>query len=124
MADFTELYKQTGSLCKISPSGEYIASALEHRLVIRHAETMQVVVMYSCQANIEDLGWAPDSNLVYCASFQLGNIQIFSVRDESWTAHIDEGLCGTVALKWCPDARHLLSFSEFNVNLVGLLSMK
>lgn len=40
--DFTETYKQTGSLVAFSPGAQFILTAVHDRLVVRRADTFQV----------------------------------------------------------------------------------
>ena len=115
MADFTEIYKQSNSLCKFSPNGEYIATAVQQRLVIRQTDTLQILQLYTCLDNIQDIHWAPDSDLILCCSYRLKTFQVWSLSNDKWTAEVDEGLAGCCLVMWAPDARHVLSFSEFNV---------
>lgn len=120
--EFTELYKQSSNLCRFSPNGLYLATAVQFRLVIRDAETLQIVHLFTCTDAIQHLSWSPDSELICCASFKLGMIQIWSIKNEEWTAKIDEGVAGCVSIKWAPDSRHLLSFSDFQVaNLMDMI---
>lgn len=113
--DFTELYKQSSNLCRFSPNGAYLATAVQYRLVIRDAETLQILHLFSCIDAISDVQWAPDSDLIFATSNKLGCIQVFSLRDPNWTAKMEEGLSGLVAARWAPDARHILAFSDFQV---------
>ncbi|KND00317.1 uncharacterized protein SPPG_04641 [Spizellomyces punctatus DAOM BR117] len=115
--DFTELYKQSLNLCHFSPNGLYLATAVQHRLVIRDAESLQILHLFACTDNIQHVSWSPDSELVLCASFKLGILQVWSIKDEEWTAKIEEGVSGLVDVKWAPDARHLLSFSDFQLRI-------
>lgn len=113
--DFTELYKQSSNLCRFSPNGLYLATAVQFRLVIRDAETLQILHLFACTDTVQHVSWSPDSELVCCASFKLGVVQVWSVKDEEWTGKIEEGVTGCVGIVWAPDARHLLSFSDFQV---------
>ncbi len=115
MADFTEVYKQTNSLCVFSPNGEYIATAVQQRLVIRESHSLQIVQLYNCTDLIQDLTWSPASDLILVASYKLGIFQVFSLEDENWTCKVDEGLVGCVKVVFSPDSRHVLSFSDFQV---------
>lgn len=42
MADFTEIYKQSNSQCVFSPDGQFVATAVQQRLVIRQTDTLQI----------------------------------------------------------------------------------
>jgi WD40 repeat protein len=115
MADFTEIYKQSGSLCFFSPNGEYVATAVQKRLVIRETHSLQIVQLYNCLDTIEEIVWAADSDLILVASYKLGSFQVFSISDETWTAQIDEGIHGCSRVEFAPDARHILSFSDYEL---------
>lgn len=116
MADFTEVYKQSQSLCKFSPNGEFIATAVQQRLVIRQTQTLQILQLYTCLDNIQQIEWSADSDLILVCSYRLKTFQIWRLSDEKWSAEVDEGLAGLVKVIWAPDSRHLLSFSDFNVH--------
>ncbi|KAJ3412423.1 WD repeat-containing protein wrap73 [Chytridiales sp. JEL 0842] len=115
--DFTELYKVTSQLCTFSPDGQFIGTAVEHRVVVRDAETLQIIQLYNCTDIVQELQWSPDSELLLCSSFKKGVIQIFQIRDPQWTASIDEGIAGLTAVRWAPDSRHILSFSDYQLRI-------
>jgi len=115
--DFTELYKQTSNLCIFSPNGLYIAIAVQHRLVIRDAESLQIVQLFSCIDNIQAIEWSQDSEYILCASYKLGVIQVWSLSDQEWTAKINEGVVGLTRVQWAPDGRHIISFSDFKIRI-------
>jgi hypothetical protein len=118
MADFTEIYKQSSSLCRFSPNGEFVATAVQQRLVIRQTQTLQILQLYTCLDTIQYIEWCMDSDLILVASYKLKTFQVWKLSDEKWGAEVDEGLAGLVRLLWAPDGRHVLSFSDFNVNVV------
>ncbi|KAJ3322604.1 WD repeat-containing protein wrap73 [Blyttiomyces sp. JEL0837] len=115
--DFTELYKQTSFLCTFSPDAQYVATAVEHRVVVRDAETLQIVQLFTCLDNVQALQWSPNAELILCGSFKKAAIQVFSLRDPEWTASIDEGAAGLSNILWSPDCRHILSFSDFQLRI-------
>jgi WD40 repeat protein len=117
MADFTEIYKQTGSLCFFSPNGEYVATAVQKRLVIRETHSLQIVQLFNCLDTVQEVTWSNDSDLILVASYRLASFQIFSLQDESWTAQVDEGMVGCSRVEFAPDGRHVLSFSDFEVRI-------
>ncbi|KAI8896244.1 hypothetical protein BC833DRAFT_541597 [Globomyces pollinis-pini] len=117
MADFTEIYKQTGNLCKFAPDGESIAIGINQRLVIRDAHSLDILHLFNCADNIQAIEWSQDSELILVASFRLKCFQVWSLKDQNWTAKIDEGLVGCVNVVWAPDSRHILSFSEFQLRI-------
>ncbi len=115
MADFTEVFKQTQGIVTYSPNGEYIATAVQQRLVIRESHSLEILQLFNCTDLIQHVSWAPGSDLIMVASYKLGIFQVFSLQDEEWTAKVDEGILGCCRVMWAPDARHILSFSEFQV---------
>lgn len=117
MAEFTEIYKQSGSLCRFSPNGEYIATAVQQRLVIRDTHSLQILQLFNCTDSIQEIEWACDSDLILVASYKLGTFQVWSLEDEKWTAQIDEGIVGCSLVKFAPDGRHILSFSDFELRI-------
>ncbi|KAL3896901.1 MAG: hypothetical protein SGCHY_003771, partial [Lobulomycetales sp.] len=49
MGSFVELYKSSSpSLCKFSPNGRFLAAIVQFRLVIRDAESLALVSIFSC----------------------------------------------------------------------------
>lgn len=100
-----------------SPNGHYLATAVEYRLVVRDAETLQVVTIASCLDRVNHIEWAADSDHVLCACYKRGLIQCFSIKDEHWTCKIDEGPAGCVHAQWSPSGTHVLSVAEFHVRL-------
>ncbi|KAI9202344.1 quinon protein alcohol dehydrogenase-like superfamily [Polychytrium aggregatum] len=115
--DFTELYKQSSGLCYFSPNGQYLATAVQHRLVIRDSESLQILHLFSCVDEVQDIAWSPDSDLILCASYRLSVIQVWSLRDPEWTCKIDEGAAGLASVKWAKDARSIMSFSDFQLRV-------
>ena len=113
--EFSELFKQSSNLCCFSPNALYLATAVQYRLVIRDAESLQIVHLFNGRDVIQDIQWSPDSELILCANYKLGYIQVFNLRNEKWNAKIEEGLAGCTRSFWSPDSRHILSFSEFQV---------
>jgi len=115
--DFTELYKQSSNLCLLPPNGLYIATAVKQRLVIRNAESLQIIQLFSCIDNIQSIEWSKDSQYILCASYKLGVIQVWCLSDQEWTAKINENVVGLTRVQWAPDGRHIISFSDFNIRI-------
>jgi hypothetical protein len=100
--DFSESYAASGgggAPC-FSPDGRYIATAVEHRLIIREAESLRVVQLYACLDRIDIVKWAPNSVYVLCALCTRGLVQVWSVEDSAWSCKIDEGPAGVCQV--CP----------------------
>ena len=50
---------------------------MDHRLVLRDAETLAVIFMQDCVAKIEHIEWSNDSDHVLCAMYKKGRVQCF-----------------------------------------------
>ena len=122
MADFTEIYKQSNFLVSFSKNGEYVATTVQQRLVIRETLSMEIVQLYGCEDHIQYLEFSNDNDLVLVCSYKNNGYQVFSTTDESWTAQFKSGSSGLSKVMWAPDARHLLAFSDFDV-LLNLISL-
>ena len=118
MADFTEIYKQSSSLVEFSKNGEYLATAVQQRLVIRETLSMEIIQLYACLDDIQYLEFSMDSDLILACSYKSNGYQVFSTTDENWTAQFSSGTSGLSKVIWAPDARHLLAFTEFDVILI------
>ena len=142
--DFTEIYRQSGSLVAFSPGAHFILTAVADRLVVRRADTFHVsrswqvpslpspsaaVVAIAPQRPIKpgldadnivitQIAWSPDSEYVFAACAKLGLVYLYCMRDEEWTAHIEAGTEGLLRAEWAPDGRHVLCFSEWGVSVI------
>ncbi|KAJ1558724.1 WD repeat-containing protein wrap73, partial [Nowakowskiella sp. JEL0078] len=115
--DFTELYKQTSNLCVFSPNGVYLATAVQYRVVIRDSQTLQILHLFSFPDAVQQLLWAADSTLILAASHKTSRVYIWSIEDTEWSAKIEDGVAGIVNVRWTPDARSVLCFSEFQMRI-------
>jgi hypothetical protein len=123
MADFTEIYKQSNSLVSYSKNGEYVATSVQQRLVIRETHSMEIIQLYACADDIQYLEFSSDNDLLLVCSYKNNGYQVFSTTDETWTAQFNSGTCGLSKVMWAPDARHILAFSEFDVFLFKKVSI-
>jgi hypothetical protein len=115
--DFTEVYKHSGSSSvAFSPGAHLILTAIQDRLVLRRADTFQIMQTWLLNASatptqaltsvkskgglpenlISHLGWSCDSEYVLAASAKRGVVHIYKVQDENWTARIESGAEGRV----------------------------
>ncbi|CAM9096354.1 unnamed protein product [Chrysoparadoxa australica] len=107
------------SLVVLSPDGTKVASTLGQRLIVRAFDDSQIIPggLQPCMDKIEYLEWSSDSNLVLCAMYKRGLVQVFSLTHENWHCRIREGIAGMVRATWCPDSRHILTFSDYQLHL-------
>jgi|TARA_B110000977_G_scaffold196374_1_gene276612 WD40 repeat protein len=117
--DFSETYKRTGPPPVFSPDGTKIATAVDHRLVLRDAETCGVIFMQECFCKISAIEWSSDSDHVLCAMYKKnqGKVQVFKSSDDEWRCAIDEGPAGLVFARWAPCGTRVLTISEFNLRV-------
>lgn len=124
--DFTEIYKQSANLVSFSPGAHFILNAVEDVLVVRRTDTLQInrtwTITPSARTTTEQdrwishAGWSCDSEYLFAASAKSGILQVFKLRDETWTARIETGAEGLVKAEWAPDGRNILCFSEWGVS--------
>ncbi|KAJ1647425.1 WD repeat-containing protein wrap73 [Coemansia erecta] len=121
--EFTDLYKQSNSqLVSFSPDGKLIAVAVEHRLIVRDAETpKRIHRVYSCSYEsapyIQEILWSPDSQFLLTASYAADRVDVWSLEDESWRCSIHDEVSRVEKALWTPDSRHVLTFSELDLRL-------
>ena len=114
-ADFSETYKRTGPPPTFSPDGRYLATAVDHRCVIRDAESLEVLSISQCVEHIDRVEWSRDGDHVLCAQYRVGVVQCFSVSNDAWTCKIDEAAAGCVYARWTPCGTQIITVAEFNV---------
>ncbi|RKO97662.1 hypothetical protein CXG81DRAFT_12185 [Caulochytrium protostelioides] len=110
--EFTELCKQSSNHCAYSPNGQYLATVVGYRLVVRDVASLKAIQLYACNETIQQIAWSPDSLLILAASYKLGTFQVWRLDDPDWTATVSEGLAGLSRVQWMPDARHIWSISN------------
>lgn len=106
----------TLGLVRWSPCSRYLAAANNNCLIIRDAKSLQILQRYSTIDVVQSLAWSKDSQLVLTAIFKRAVVQIWSVTDASWSCKISEGVAGLVHVRWTPDARHVVTVSDFQLH--------
>nr|XP_033501761.1 WD repeat-containing protein WRAP73 isoform X2 [Epinephelus lanceolatus] len=115
--NFSEVFKQSNQLCKVSPDGKYLATCVQYRLVVRDVCTLQILQLYTCLDQISHMDWSSDSLFVLCAMYKRGLVQVWSLEQPDWHCKIDEGSIGLVSSRWSPDGRHILNTTEFHLRV-------
>ena len=100
-----------------SPDGAKVATAVDHRLVLRDAETLAVIFMQDCAAKIDKIEWSRDSDHVLCAMYRKGKVQCFRASDDEWRCAVDEGPAGIAFAKWSPCGTRVLCVTEFRLRV-------
>ncbi|KAG6613741.1 WD repeat-containing protein WRAP73 [Phytophthora cinnamomi] len=103
-------------LVRWSPCGRYVAAASGNRLAIRDAQSLQLVQRYSTADVVQAVAWSADSQLVLTAMLKRAVVQLWSAQDASWSCKISEGVAGLVFARWTPDARHVVTVSDFQLH--------
>lgn len=114
--EFTDPYKQSGPCC-FSPNSQFLAVAVDYRLVIRDVLSLKVVQLFSCVDKISYIEWAQDSEYILCGLYKRPMIQAWSLSQPDWTCKIDDGPAGIAYARWSPDSRHILTTSDFQLRL-------
>ncbi|KAJ2609658.1 hypothetical protein H4S08_003957 [Coemansia sp. RSA 1365] len=120
--EFSDLYKQSNAaLAKFSPDGQYIAVAVEHRLIVRDSENPKRIhrvfgSTYSAPF-IQEVAWSYNSQLVLTASYTSNRVDVWSIEDETWRCAITDEVARIERALWAPDSRHVLTFSELDLRL-------
>uniref|UniRef100_A0AAY4CVU8 WD repeat containing, antisense to TP73 n=1 Tax=Denticeps clupeoides TaxID=299321 RepID=A0AAY4CVU8_9TELE len=115
--NFSELFKQTNQLCRLSPDGKYLATCVQYRLVVRDVNTLQILHLYTCLDQVLHMEWSSDSLFILCAMYKRGLVQVWSLEQPDWHCKIDEGSIGLVSSRWSPDGRHVLNTTEFHLRV-------
>ena len=108
--DFTEIYKQSGSLVSFSPGGHFILTAVQDRIVIRRTDSCQIARTVLLDATpspttaflqknvpetrISHAAWSSDSEYFLAACARKGFARVYKLHDETWNARIDAGVEG------------------------------
>ncbi|KAK3701374.1 hypothetical protein QZH41_008742, partial [Actinostola sp. cb2023] len=88
-----------------------------YRLIIRDVQTLQILQLYTCLDNIQNIEWSSDSLYIMCAMYKRALIQVWSLEKPEWTCKIDEGSAGLVGARWSPDGRHILTTADFQLRI-------
>ncbi|CCI44373.1 unnamed protein product [Albugo candida] len=103
------------ALVQWSFCGSYVAIASENCLCVRDEQTLQIIQQYTANDVIQSIAWSTNSVLIAAASFKRGILQLWSIKDPSWTCKISEGIAGLTSFIWLPDSIHVLTVSDFQL---------
>ncbi|KAJ1724740.1 hypothetical protein LPJ53_001023 [Coemansia erecta] len=121
--EFSDLYKQSnGSLVRFSPSGEYVAVAVEHRLIVRTTQTPKLIhrvfgTAYTARPFIEALEWSPCGRFLLTASYAMSRADVWSLDDDTWRCTLVDEVSRITRAQWGLDATRVLTHSELNLRL-------
>ena len=85
---FSEAIEQSSGIVQFSPvtaTSAYIGAACGNRLIIRDANSLDIVHIYPCIDKIERMEWSPDGQYIFAVMVLRAAVQVFSVGDPKWT---------------------------------------
>ncbi|KAH8875686.1 WD repeat-containing protein WRAP73 [Schistosoma japonicum] len=115
--NFSDIVKVSNSLVVLSSNGIYVASASQHKVFIRIANTLQIFQIFGCVDVVNNILWSGDSLFLLCVLKSRSIAQIFSLENPDWTCKVDEGSAGLLNAIWSPDSRHFLTTTDFHLRI-------
>eukprot|EP01038_Epipyxis_sp_PR26KG_P010727 gene10727-14408_t len=73
--------------------------------------------IYQCCDKIDYFEFSNDSCYILCLILSRACIQVFSLKDRTWTCRINEGVAGLIRAYWMPDSRHIIAESDYGIQL-------
>ncbi|XP_029040069.1 WD repeat-containing protein WRAP73-like [Osmia bicornis bicornis] len=104
-------------LCYFSIDGQFFAVAYQANLIIKSSKTAATVHSFIFPSIIEYLEWSKNSEYIVCANIKKAIIQVYSIYYPEWRFKLTEGSDGLESVNWSPDSRHILTFSDFNIQI-------
>ena len=114
---FSEQFAHNLQLICMSNNSLYIASSLGSRATVRNIATSEVIHIFSCVDKIEKIEFSPNSEYLLCGLYERCAVQVFCMADNTWKCRINEGIAGMVHCRWTPDSRHIITESDFGIQL-------
>lgn len=139
---FSEIYRISDSICRISKNGGFIASCFRNNVTVRVSKTGELLHSLICPHIVDvsilsafrvwivlfcfrtvwlllqNIEWSSDSEYILCSMYGINSVQVFSMANSSWKCTIREGNAGIVDACWSPDGRHVLTTAEFSVSIM------
>ncbi|KAI9325583.1 WD40-repeat-containing domain protein [Obelidium mucronatum] len=115
MLDFSHVFRTAQHTAHFSPDARLVATVVDARVVVRDAASQQIAALFACDEAPAHVAWAPDAALLAVATRRTATV--WSLADPQWRAVVDAGAAGLARLRWAPDARSLLVFSDFQLRV-------
>lgn len=136
--DFTDLFSHSQGIVHFSPGRNFILSAVKDRLVVRRSDKEGVFQTWAVDCSpsattallakatakpapsdgwITHAAWSHDSEYILAVVAKRGVVNVYSMRDDKWTARIEAGAEGLVRAEWAPDSRNIICFSEWGLRV-------
>jgi len=115
-----------------SSSGNYVAACTKNMLLVRDAESLEVVSAHTCVDTISKAEWSKDESMVLCAMYSRGIIQIWRVGNPRWCCRLNDPLFPLtgnngvtsasspsflIHARWCPDSIHFVCTSDYGLGV-------
>lgn len=115
---YSNLYQHGANQVKISPNAQYVANAVDSRLVIRdHVKDLSILMVYQSAASTLDyIEWSPSSEYILAVDTSQSRIDVWSTLDSHWHAVFKDPRIETIQkVKWSSDSQHILYTADLNV---------
>ncbi|ORE05223.1 YVTN repeat-like/Quino protein amine dehydrogenase [Rhizopus microsporus var. microsporus] len=110
---FSNLCSHAFHQVKISPDGQYVANAVANRLVIRRSgEELPAIHVFECSRPINYIQWSPNSECILAVNYEFSRIEVHSIMDPKWTAHIRDPSFPIALAQWTADSKSILCTAE------------
>ncbi|KAL0092935.1 hypothetical protein J3Q64DRAFT_1695420 [Phycomyces blakesleeanus] len=122
---YSNVYKQSLYQCQFSPSNEYVAHAVDNRLVIRYNDIdLTIIHVYECPFVIEYVQWSPDSKYILIASPSKAIVHVLSISDTIWRAIFEDHYHGIQRVTWRSDSGGIITAAhgQFQLKMWSLTS--
>lgn len=103
---------------KISPNAQYVANAVDSRLVIRdHVKDLSILMVYQSAASTLDyIEWSPSSEYILAVDTSQSRIDVWSTLDSHWHAVFKDPRIETIQkVTWSSDSQHILYTADLNL---------
>lgn len=117
MTTFSDLFKQTSGHCYFSPDCSLLASTISFRLSVRDSKNLEVLHVWKCLDEINQLQWSADSTLLLVVLKKRNMVQIFNIDDTSWKCKLDFAAIPVSYAQFTPDSRHVLTSDDLNIRI-------
>ena len=114
---FSEQFSHNLQLICSSNNSQFVASSLGSRVTVRNFATSEVIHIFSCVDKIEKIEFSPNSEYLLCGLYERCAVQVFCIADNTWKCRINEGIAGMVHCRWAPDSKHIITESDFGIQL-------
>ena len=114
---FSECAESNG-IGKLSPNGEnlVLSKGLNVKLY-ELTERMRFLTKWSVLDEVTKFEWSPDGSLILCGQHKRGVVHIFNIHTFSWSAFLNNGICGISNSLFAPDSRQVLTYSILNTRI-------